>query len=451
MRKSCCLVKRVNFSINKDNMNVNMYTKESTGVTGSNRLYTIYYAALLLLTFFLSKPNAAYSTVFRYAYMIAVVAPLFVNRSYITFALTLFLGISQASFVPLLPTTSTYFLVLAVALSFIQVHITQNVLWYILGILYILCIELFSMNPYFECVIWATIAVLLSFSVNTIHDIKRMGLGFTLVSLVLCVLFLMYFDEFSDTYASIGYEEVERSSWINANVFGGVIGCGMTSAVFLLVSSKEWLANGWNKFICVVVLLLSIVVLILNASRGALSASVISSTILLLSSKIKKKYLLLIFLGLAIFVLILYNVGYFELLELRTLGEDNTTDTAGGRTEIWEAKLNAFANLPILQQLFGVGYDDCVNLGIYFDTHNDLVTALCGYGYVGFISFIALLVAPVFVARPDKRIVIIGLLVFLILECVVLSPILRGYFIFFIFYIMIVKYALITKNRQDYV
>ena len=71
--------------------------------------------------------------------------------------------------------------------------------------------------------------------------------------------------------------------------------------------------------------------------------------------------------------------------------------------------------------------------------------------YVGFILFIAFLVAPVFVARSDKRIVIIALLVFLLLECVVLSPILRGYFIFFVFYIMIVKYAVITNRKQEYV
>ena len=429
---------------------MNVGIKESSAASTKNKMYALYYVALLLLTFFLSKPNVTYSVILRYVYMLAVVAPLFFNKSYTIFAIPLFLGISHGSFVPLLPTTSTYFLVLVFALSYVQVHVTQNVLWYILGIVYILCVELFSMNPYFECVIWATIAVLLSFSVNTIQDVKRVGLSFTLISLVLGVLFLIFFDEFSDTYASTGNEDVERSSWINANVFGGIIGCGMVSSVFLLVSAKEWLVNISYKSVCIVVLLLSIVVLILNASRGALSASVISSIILLLSTKIKKRYLFLIFLGLSIFVYILYNAGYFELLELRTLGEDNTTDTAGGRTEIWDAKLNAFTNLPILQQLFGVGYDDCVNLVVYADTHNDLVTALCAYGYVGFISFIALLVAPIFVARPDKRVVIIGLLVFLTLECVVLSPILRGYFIFFVFYIMIIKYAVITNRRQEY-
>lgn len=424
--------------------------KVAEGMINKSKIYALYYAVVLLLTLILTKPEAQYSVVMRYVYMVAVIAPLFLNKSYIPFAITLFLGVSQASFTPLLPTTSIYFLAVAVALSFTKVHITHNVLLYLICIMYILCVELLSVEPYFECIVWGVVSILLSFSIKNIQDIKNTGVAFSLMSLVLSALFLIYFDEFSDTYALEGNQEVERASWINANVFGGVIGTGMVSSIFLLISSKEMLINKWHKLICAVTALISIVVLILNASRGALIASAISGIILLISSKIKKKYLLLIFLGLVIFVVALYNAGYFELLELRTIGDGNTTDTAGGRTEIWEAKLRAFTDLPLWQQIFGIGYNECVNLGIYFDTHNDLVTALCAYGYIGFMAFISLLVAPIFVARPNKRIVIVGLLFFLVLECVVLSPILRGYFIFFIFYLTIIKYAFLTKSQGLY-
>lgn len=408
-------------------------------------IYALYYAIILLLTFWLSKPYAEYGLE-RYVYMLAVVAPLFFNKSYIALALPLFWGISQSSFTVLLPTNNVYILLVAVALCITELRITRQLMISLVSILYLLCIELFGIVPYFECAICGASAMFISLSVVSKQDIKKLGSAFGMMSLVLSILFLIYFEEFSDTYASVGFEQVERASWINANVFGGVIGIGMVSSIFLLTLSKEFIINNWHKLICIVTVLVSLVVLIMNASRGALIASVVSSLLLLTFSKLKKSYLLLIFLLLTIFVVVLYNAGYFELLELRTIGDDNTTDTAGGRTEIWEAKLNAFTNLSIFQQCFGIGYDECVNLGIYFDTHNDFVTALCAYGYIGFCLFIALLVYPLVIARKNKRLVVLSLLLFLILECFVLSPILRGYFIFFLFYVMILKFAVMSES-----
>ena len=85
-----------------------MDRKYSDGAITNNKLYAIYYLALLALTFLLSKPDVEYGMTLRYSYMIAVVAPILFNKSYIPFVLPLFWGISQASFTPLLPTSKIY-------------------------------------------------------------------------------------------------------------------------------------------------------------------------------------------------------------------------------------------------------------------------------------------------------------------------------------------------------
>ena len=423
-----------------------MSTNKESVIT-KNTMYALYYIVLLLLTFFLTKPDVSYSAMVRYAYILAVVTPLFFNKSYAIFALPLFLGISYASFAPFFPTNSLFCFIVCIALSIMQVRIRYGTIIYLIWIIYLLCVELLTPVPHFECIMSGVTTIFLSFLVNTKHDITKIGIAFGLISFVLSLLFLLYFDKFSEEFLLQGGDDVERASWINPNIFGGIIGCGMVSMVLMLVQAREMSVSRWIKFLCFCGVLLSIMTLILNASRGALVASILSSLILLFNSKIQYQYKWLSLAVILIFIVILYNEGYFELLNVR-LFEEETIGTAGGRTEIWSQKLEAFSNLPIAQQFFGVGYNGCVNMGIYFDTHNDFITAICAYGYIGFISFIALSIAPIFIASKEKKMIVAGLLLFFILENVVLSPVFRGYFIFFIFYLMVLKYAIITSEQK---
>lgn len=425
---------------------MNLTSSPQKGVAINTVVYIVYYTMLLLLTFMLTTPNAMYGMAVRYAYMFAVIVPLFFNKSYAAFVLPLFCGISQTSFVSFMPTTSIYFLIIVGALSVMQMRMKYREVLFLGWILYIMCIEMISPIPHFECVIWGLTALLYSSFVNTKLDIKKMGFAFSLISLVLGILFIIYFDEFSRAYGA-GEDDIETSGWINTNIFGGVVGCGMVASVFMLVSSKEMSLSRWHKLLCVIVVVISIIALVLNASRGAIVASALSSAMLLFSSKTQMRYRLLSFLGIVLLIIILYRNGYFELLEMRVLGEE-TTSTAGGRTEIWAKKLGAFVDLPIYQQIFGIGYDECVNLGIYFDTHNDFVTALCAYGYIGFFSFTTLFIMPIFIAQKGRRVIVAELLLFLALESAVLSPIFRGYFILIIFYVMIIKYAMLTNDED---
>lgn len=411
--------------------------------------YIIYYSVLLLITFILSKPHAAYGELVRYVYLGAVVLPLFFNKSYVVFALTLFFGISQTSFVSLMPTASYYMLCIVVVLCFMQVKIKRDIVPVFIWILYVLCVELLNMTPHLECVICGIATLLLSCYVGTKQDLSKIGVAFCLISLVLGLLFVIFFNEFAEQFFMKGNEEVERSGWINANIFGGVIGCGMVSSVLMLVNPQDFTLSKLVKSLCLCCVILSTIVLILNASRGALIASILASLILLFCSRIKRTTLVLILLGCVLLLTILYSAGYFELLELRVAGENNNTETAGGRTEIWAEKFEAFGALPAYTQLIGVGYYRCVDLGIYFDTHNDFVTALCAYGFIGLLSFVIFSIAPIFIASRRYKLTVLGLVVFLAIEGFVLSPIFRGYFVFFVFYLMIIKFAAMTRRQQS--
>lgn len=411
----------------------------------TNKYIFIYYILILCATIAVSKPNANLGNIYRFGYLCLVLLPLSFNVRIAPLVLTTFIGISFASFAPLLPTNTTYyFIIVSIPLIARKPKSTTKVLLFVLlFVLYYLCIELFNGTPRTNFIKWIFITFLLFQSIISKEDLNLFAKSFPVISLVLSILFFLNFDSFVEEVAIMG-EEVERSGWINPNIFGAYVGCGLVMAFYYFLNDRT--NSKPIKIFYLSTIIFSIITLIMNASRGVVLSCSVSIVFILLFSNVKKFYKISIPILLVLFLVTLYSLGTFDLLEARFATEN--TATAGGRTDIWLAKLNEFKNLPFGQQVFGVGYNNCVALGGNdMDTHNDLFTALFAYGYVGLLLFSVMLILPLYLSRKNNFFIVLGFEVFLIMECFVLSPIFRGYFLFIAFYFFILKYALFSKTE----
>ena len=406
----------------------------------NDKYFLIYYLLILCSTILVSKPDANFGNIYRLVYLCLVFFPLFLNVRIAPLVLTTFIGISFASFAPLLPSSTIYYFII-VFITLMSSR-TKSTILVLLLLLYFLSIELFYGTPQINFIEWIFITFMLHQCIKTKDDLHLFAKSFPIISLVLSILFLLNFDSFVKEVALMG-EDVERSSWINPNVFGGYVGCGLVVAFYYFLNDR--LKTKSIKLLYLSTIILSIITLIMNGSRGVVLSCSLSIIFILLFSNVKKIYKVYIPILLVLFLVLLYNLGTFDLLEARF--ETENTATAGGRTDIWLAKLNEFMHLPFGQQIFGVGYNNCVALGgNNMDTHNDVFTALFAYGYVGLLLFSVMLILPLYLCNKNKFFMVIGFEVFLIMECLVLSPIFRGYFLFIAFYFFILKYSQFSKE-----
>lgn len=409
--------------------------------------FILYYAVMLILTFVLTKPDVEYGMTFRVGYLAAISIPLLLNAKYIASFFLMFMGIAVTSFAPLPPTAPHYGLLLLFLFLILKLDSAkQDGYKAFVMFFYFFVIEFLYVNPNINFLLWAVVAMGLSLFVKNMDDVNRIGVAFVIISLILSSLYIVYFNDFVEQYGA-KEDDLQRASWINQNVYGGVVGCGFVCALYFLTNARKLNISRVIKYISLFAAIISFIALVLNASRGSIIASVISAIILLFTSNLKKINLLVI-LGLIVaFVVYLYNDGYFDLLIHRF--NDDTMSTANGRTIIWQEKWQAFNQQPFYQQLFGIGYENCLNLGLYFDTHNDFMTALYAYGYVGFVIFCVFVLMPFFYIHKSFRWILLAFWIFFVTELMVLSPIYRGLFVFNMFYVMMIKMVKFSQKNKN--
>jgi cell division protein FtsW (lipid II flippase) len=365
------------------------------------------------------------------------------NTKWLPFVLTLFWGTSLLSPIPVLPTETYYILFFTIAIGVINLGRTKTRIkklepWLLITIIYFLVVALITIDPtLFTSPLFflIPIALVVSTFVNNEDDVLRLMLALMLMSLFLASLFLLKRNDFIQSYKSFG---IDRSGWTNANMFGGCVAVGLVCAVGYILNSLQQNRNRFLNIVAITTVVITVPALILNASRGSLLAAVATSVMLLFVSKTKVSYKVLVTIVIVGFTVYLYNSGIFELLETR-MGEENL-ETGGGRLPIWEAKFNAFGQCGIFAWIFGIGQPRLRYLGIFYSTHNDFITALIGYGAIGFILFLYFLFSPFRVAKKCKLEVLI-LTVVLLLEGMVLEPFFRGLLPYYMFYILLYKFS----------
>lgn len=409
-----------------------------------DRLYIIYYMALLVLMFFLMKPNVDISMPIRIGLFGLTFIPVVFRIDLLPFVFLCFYGISSSSFSVVLPTSVEYYLVLVLVFYFLYKKKSRFVGGALILFAYFFICSLLQLDLT-NFISWWLVYILLADMISSKKDLQMMFYAFLIISLFLSVLFLVHHEAFIVNYGKAELD-VERSGWINPNVFGATIGAGGVLAMAYLTNFLKFEKTKFLTISSLIVFLVSFWVLILNGSRGALLAFAVPSVIMIFMSKLKlwiKILLALLFVG---FAIILYQNNIFDLLIVRLM-EDNAS-TGGGRTTIWERKFDLFfSQSNILELLFGIGKTATTEIGGFISTHNDIVTSIIGFGIVGFILFMYYMILyPIKIASKEVRFFVMLLTIYTFVEYCVLEPVFRAIPFFMMFYFFILRYVMIEKT-----
>lgn len=287
------------------------------------------------------------------------------------------------------------------------------------------------------------ITLISSAFVRNNDDLTIFLLSFLLLSLYLSIIFIVMRDQFVVHFDGT---DIERGGWTNPNGFGGTISCGVVLAAGYFMNFFKIKNNNILKLLSIITIVVTLIALALNASRGALFSAIIGIALFVLFSNIKLRYKITIPIILICIFILLEGIGYFELLEYR-MGEEGSGGNLSYRTVIWQKKISAFMNLEFFSKFVGIGLSNVKNFGMVYSTHNDFVSALIGFGYLGLTLFVVFLLYPILKVKKHFKIPTYVLLLFILMECIVLEPFFRGMLVYFFLYLFILKNLAIEEIR----
>lgn len=412
----------------------------------------IYYLLLLIvLTTWTNTENLPPMSL-RLAFMGAVLIPLWINKIYLLPEIFFtFVVISASSFaVSYMPVDGLYvFIVVLVSVAVIG-RLKGKKLKVPLSFK-ILCLLSLLMDTFFSSGLvstlnWLSIIVVAEvlFNCQDSQRLRFLAFSFAIISLVLSLEFIFVGSNFVTNVNTLA-GDLERKGWTDPNYFGSIIGMGiLTSLVELMTDEK---LCGKLRFLYFGTIILSLFTLFTTASRGAVVALVTSSLILLWLSPIKNAYRFGI---ISICLIVLFLMYEFHMLDLLILRFQSDAGDAGGRTEIWMPRINAFFNdCSPLQWIFGLGTDESMRLGTnqFIGFHNDYLSVLVKYGFIGFFCLIGLLLKPLICCRKNKGIVFSGL-IYIALCIFFIEPFTGGQWgcLYFYLYILMLSQTDYEKN-----
>lgn len=408
-----------------------------------------YYIVLTILIFMLMTPGVMLPSILRIAFLILIFFPVIFNVDEFPFVFVTFYGISSISFTPVLPTSDIYYAVIVIAFYLLNKNRNRNN--FLIGCISIYIYFLISSLLHFDytsSLTWLLIAILICDMIIDENGLEKIFYSFIIISIFLSVLFIVHKEAFLVQYGNAS-SDVERSGWTNPNGFGANIAIGGLLSIAYLTNLIKVTKSKFMTITCVITSILTFIVLIINASRGALLAFIIPSFLMLICSNIKIFYKLLLISLVCFFIVFMYSrSNIFDLIMMR-ISEDNAA-TGGGRTEIWEFKIDRFLKGDnIFDLLFGIGETATVNLGMFISTHNDIVTSFIAYGTVGLLLFLYFIfVYPIIKSNKNIRPFVLIMLLYMLIECNVVEPFFRGSIVIIMFYFFILKYVMIKNTLK---
>lgn len=409
-----------------------------------NRLL-IYYGFLLLVAFVLMNPSRGQIPIsIRFVYLALSFAPIVFRPSLLPPTLILFCGLSKYSFMSVLPETDIYYLFITLAMTINRQNIPYRTIRYLFYFIFFVIVSLLYQEYDEQYILWGFIVILASSFITNDEDIQTCWMAFVLLSLFLSLEFLTHMDTFISQYGRES-DELSRFGWINPNTFGAVVSAGGLMCILYPMEHLTFGRAKLLKYTCIVTLGLCFLTLVFNASRGAFLSFAISSCFAIILSK-KSVGTKLSFAGaILIFIIWMLNNNFFDLLIARM--QEENLETGNHRTEIWALKLNYFGQFDsYYKYLIGIGRQACTDLGRHISTHNDFLTALVGFGVVGFSLFSYLIVYPLLKANRMTLIAICSTTILIVIECCVLEPFFRGNLVIIMLYFFILSYALMNNK-----
>lgn len=423
--------------------------KDSLFVVKKNNLVFAYYVVLTAGLFLIIRPYQVIPGVVRLFLFAAIVLPALFNSRLLPTVMVIFYGINTSSFATILPTNVIFYVLIIVAHYFLNGKASKFLIKELSILLLFIIISLIHLDLH-KMLIWVFLVILFADPIRNKEDLAYLAYGFIILTIFLCALFLVYRGVFAESYGKKGVD-LERSSWINANVFGAAVSAGGVMASAYLTRALQLPRTRPMVILSAAAVVLSILILSMNASRGALVSFVLPLIVLVLISDSKSWLKAVIVLALLLLVGFLFSSGYFDLLLYRV---ENDATGDGSRSTIWMNKLSVFTTSTNLNDwLIGIGQRACVQMGVGFganlSTHNDFLTAFIAYGIIGLVAFtFSIFVYPVLKASPGNKRTVIALLLYLLVECFALEPVFRGYFIELMFFMFVLKYARIVEPTR---
>ncbi len=422
-------------------------------IINSRLVFYLYYAVLILILTSWRSQDTAPNVVLRLFFLAAVILPVFFSfKNWFPAVIACFVAMTEYGFAySYMPTMYYYYAGLAVlALIIMQKPKQEHPSFLFFFLIYTFLIDFiytFRIGNIHYC-LFIIISFCLTIPLSEgkgVRDVTNcLSLAFAVNTLVLSLFFLFMREDFAVAYGGYG-SDLERTLWTDPNYFGMILGMGVTSSIIRLFRGDQ--RGSWSKMFFIAVIVIAIPTLILNASRGALLAVGLSSIVALFFSR--QKMYMKIGMGIAIIVFLIYlfNNDYFELLEYR-LGEDE--GTGSGRITIWLNKWKAFTTgSNPLQLLFGWGYWGAYSIGSsrVQGFHNDFLAFLVGYGIVGFLMFVYLLLKPYFSIKKKSSLRVLALIatVYLMANGLTLEPLAQGRLPFWCFYFYIIALSADAK------
>ena len=412
-----------------------------------NRKLILYYLAMLLILISWNNPESLPPLILRLAFISALMIPLVYYRLKSSpFILLSFVVISAASYaVSYMPVDGLYLLIASLILIGCKGYKADGLSipnGFILLLILSFVIDLFFSDSLTISYNWLTIFFVSRYLVpkNNEKYIQFVAFSFAVISLVLSIQFVAVGDLFvRDVHTAMG--DLDRKGWTDPNYFGSVIGIGILTSLIELLYYKNHLKL---KVFYMLTIVLSSYTIATTASRGATVALVFSAVILLLFSKIKVKYKVSVFVLVFILLVVMYNFGMLDLLLLRFISDEGDL---GGRGYIWETRLSHFVtDLNAFQWLFGIGTEKALTLGTerVLGFHNDYLSALVSYGFIGLLCLFNILLSPLKKSSRRNKPIVLSLISYIALCMGSIEPFTGGQWSCLYFYIFILMLSQIN-------
>ena len=415
-----------------------------------NTLLILYYLFLFVLETPLLFSIGVPSTAIRIVYLFLIIVPIYIfDKSYLPFVIFASYSISKfGTAVTLMPTELLYYVPIFLLMAFPFKKFRKGLrpipfTIFVLSVcvLFVDLIMTGSVHDIFICLF--ILIILFSYCFPKVNEelfINYFSYIFIVISVILSLEIIFADNRFIENY---GYTDMERVMWADPNYLGGVIGMGCLAAAVLLYRK---IYTTFNLFI-LLALLLMVAALVINASRGALLAVICGLATMMMGREIKVwKKIFILFIAF-VFIIMLYNNSYFDLLLYRV---ENDSGGGSGRLDIWMIKWNAYKNnSSLLQLIFGMGFDNGYKAGFSYNRafHNDFLAFLVDYGIVGFISFVSMFFSPLKgVFLKEKT--VLGCIVFLLIICLTLEPFCLGVLLYYYFWMYIKFISLNIKKSK---
>lgn len=413
----------------------------------SNKKYILYYIFLLLVIMLWSGTQKVVPPLpVRFAFLFAAILPVWKAPVAVLSSILTFYSLSVFGLTCLMPTEYEFYLIIFVVLALMHSHnniISIETPTIILGIFIVLSLFVGLYNDgEINRITYGLVLILIACKMVDCREhisIKYFKYAFIAVGVVLSLMQILYWDNFSFAYVN---QDFERSGWTDPNYYGMIIGLGMTCLIDEIINKKH---KSIHYYIIIAGIVLIAIALLMNASRGAIFAVVVYYCVMFLFSRNSRKTKLIVLLSSAIFIYFLYKYHFLDFVMYRFEADE----TVGShRDEIWLMKINSFTSLSFMKQLFGSGFTGGLNVGSYVASHNDYVSFLVDYGYVGLFLNLVLWIFPLLkIPRGSQTFPLILSSVAYMAACgFTLEILTTGTLIFWFFYL----YILLVRSNYLY-